>query len=87
MDTQIHKESINRLKDEERKKFIYKTSALICNEKDACMRCARICHFFVSQGQAIYWPPRAGGNDGQRKDLYGRYKPFRKVCCWILLNI
>ena len=51
MDTQIHKESINRLKDEERKKFIDKTSALICNEKDACMRCARICHFLYRKGR------------------------------------
>ena len=51
MDTQIHKESINRLKDEERKKIIDKTSALICNEKDACMRCAGICHFLYRKGR------------------------------------
>ena len=31
------------------KKIIDKTSALICNEKDACMRCARICHFLYSK--------------------------------------
>ena len=28
-----------------KEKLIDKTSALICNETDACMRCVRICHF------------------------------------------
>ena len=34
-----------------KEKFSDKTSALICNEKDACMRCARIFHFLYRKGR------------------------------------
>lgn len=51
MTGQTHKESVNRLKEEEKRKYIDRTNASTNNDHDALMRCSKICHFFYQKGR------------------------------------
>ena len=51
MTGQIHKESVNRLKEEEKREYIDRNNASTNNDHDALMICSRICHFFFQKGR------------------------------------
>ena len=51
MTGQTHKESVNRLKEEEKRKYIDRNNASTNNDHDALMRCSRICHFLYQKGR------------------------------------
>ena len=75
MTGQTHKESVNRLKEEEKRKYIDRNNASTNNDHESwCFNVMfKNMSFLVSKGPPIYRLSRAGCNDGKRESIYGKY--------------